>query len=134
MSKGLPNLRLAVAALYERNWGVTLDPETEITNTIGSKEGFSHLMWVLLQSGDAAIVPSPSYPIHIYGPLFAGADLRQIPMRTDADFFEGLEAAWADRLAEAPRARHLLPAQPDRAPASTSPSCSGSSTSAASTR
>jgi alanine-synthesizing transaminase len=51
-------------------------------------------MWVLLQPGDAAIVPSPSYPIHIYGPLFAGADLRQVPMRTDADFFEGLETAW----------------------------------------
>jgi alanine-synthesizing transaminase len=94
MSRGLPNLRLAVARLYQRNWGVTLDPEHEITNCIGSKEGFSHLMWVLLQSGDAAIVPSPSYPIHIYGPLFAGADLRQIPMRTDADFFEGLETAW----------------------------------------
>ena len=94
MSKGLPNLRLAAARLYERNWGVTLDPDTEITNTIGSKEGFSHLMWVLLQSGDAAIVPAPSYPIHIYGPLFAGADLRQIPMRTDADFLEGLETAW----------------------------------------
>jgi alanine-synthesizing transaminase len=94
MSRGLPNLRLAVARLYQRNWGVTLDPENEITNCIGSKEGFSHLMWVLLQSGDAAIVPAPSYPIHIYGPLFAGADLRQIPMRTDADFFEGLETAW----------------------------------------
>ena len=51
MSRGLPNLRLAAARLYERNWGVALDPETEITNTIGSKEGFSHLMWVLLQSG-----------------------------------------------------------------------------------
>jgi alanine-synthesizing transaminase len=95
MSRGLPNLRLALARLYERNWGVQLDPETEITNTIGSKEGFSHLMWVLLQSGDAAIVPSPSYPIHIYGPLFAGADLRQVPMSTHADFFEGLETAWA---------------------------------------
>ncbi len=83
-----------MAALYQRNWNVTLDPETEITNTIGSKEGFSHLMWVLLQQGDAAIVPSPSYPIHIYGPLFAGADLRQVPMRTDADFFEHLEVAW----------------------------------------
>jgi alanine-synthesizing transaminase len=94
MSKGLPKLREAVAALYQRKWGVALDPETEITNTIGSKEGFSHLMWVLLQSGDAAIVPSPSYPIHIYGPLFAGADLRQVPMRTDTDFFEGLETAW----------------------------------------
>jgi alanine-synthesizing transaminase len=95
MSRGLPNLRVAIARLYERRWGVTLDPETEISNTIGSKEGFSHLMWVLLQPGDAAIVPSPSYPIHIYGPLFAGADLRQVPMGTDADFFEGLETAYA---------------------------------------
>ena len=52
-------------------------------------------MWVLLQPGDAAIVPAPSYPIHIYGPLFAGADLRQVPMHTDNDFFEGLELAWS---------------------------------------
>ena len=104
MSRGLPKLREAVAALYQRRWGVELDAELEITNTIGSKEGFSHLMWVLLQSGDAAIVPSPSYPIHIYGPLFAGADLRQVPMRSlsDArvqqdhagDFFANLETAW----------------------------------------
>ena len=57
--------------LYLRKWGVHLDPDTEVINCIGSKEGFSHLMWVLLQPGDAAIVPTPSYPIHIYGPLFA---------------------------------------------------------------
>jgi alanine-synthesizing transaminase len=101
LSRGLPKLREAVANLYQRNWGVTLDPETEITNTIGSKEGFSHLMWVLLQAGDAAIVPSPSYPIHIYGPLFAGADLRQVPMKALSlggdpaeGFLEGLERAW----------------------------------------
>jgi len=81
LSRGLPKLREEVAGYYQRNWGVTLDPETEITNTIGSKEGFSHLMWVLLERGDAAIVPTPSYPIHMYGPLFAGADLRQVPMR-----------------------------------------------------
>lgn len=80
MSRGLPKLREAIAGYYLRTWGVELDSETEITNTIGSKEGFSHLMWVLLDRGDAAIVPSPSYPIHIYGPLFAGADLRQVPM------------------------------------------------------
>ncbi|HEX9260084.1 MAG TPA: aminotransferase class I/II-fold pyridoxal phosphate-dependent enzyme, partial [Acidimicrobiales bacterium] len=101
VSKGLPKMREALAALYARKWSVELDPETEITNTIGSKEGFSHLMWVLLQQGDAAIVPAPSYPIHIYGPLFAGADLRQVPMRglshgvdVASDFFEGLERAW----------------------------------------
>jgi alanine-synthesizing transaminase len=104
LSRGLPKLREAAAALYERKWGVHLDPELEITNTIGSKEGFSHLMWVLLERGDAAIVPSPSYPIHIYGPLFAGADLRQVPMRSlsdpkvqedfTGDFFDSLENAW----------------------------------------
>ena len=82
LSRGLPKLREAVADMYQRNWGVTLNPETQITNVIGSKEGFSHLMWVLLDRGDAAIVPSPSYPIHIYGPLFAGADVRQVPMRS----------------------------------------------------
>ena len=108
LSRGLPKLREAVAGMYQRKFGVTLDPELQITNTIGSKEGFSHLMWVLLESGDAAIVPSPSYPIHIFGPLFAGADLRQIPMRsqrqllsaTDVDveyqdeFFDALLKAW----------------------------------------
>ena len=104
MSKGLPKLRQAIAGYYRNVWGVELDPETEITNTIGSKEGFSHLMWVLLDRGDAAIVPSPSYPIHIYGPLFAGADLRQVPMRSLADvgsgeeftedFFARLHDAW----------------------------------------
>jgi alanine-synthesizing transaminase len=83
LSRGLPKLREAIAGYYKNKWDVDLD--TEITNTIGSKEGFSHLMWVLLDRGDAAIVPSPSYPIHIYGPLFAGADLRQVPMRFLAD-------------------------------------------------
>jgi len=104
LSRGLPKLREAFVDMYRRNWGVELDPETEVTNTIGSKEGFSHLMWVLLDRGDAAIVPSPSYPIHIFGPLFAGADLRQVPMRSLADplaredftgdFFHNLETAW----------------------------------------
>ena len=104
MSRGLPKLREAIAGYYQKTWGVELDPELEITNTIGSKEGFSHLMWVLLDRGDAAIVPSPSYPIHIYGPLFAGADLRQVPMRSLAnpderegfaeEFFERLTAAY----------------------------------------
>ena len=60
VSRGLPKLREAAVALYQRNWGVQLDPELEITNTIGSKEGFSHLMWVLLDRGDAAIVPRRS--------------------------------------------------------------------------
>jgi len=85
LSRGLPALRQAIAGYYQNTWGVELDPELEITNTIGAKEGFSHLMWVLLDRGDSCIVPTPSYPIHIFGPLFAGADLRQVPMRSLAD-------------------------------------------------
>ncbi len=104
LSRGLPRLREEVAKYYAANWGVELDPELEITNTIGSKEGFSHLMWVLLERGDAAIVPTPSYPIHMYGPLFAGADLRQVPIRGlsnpedredfEEGFFESLHTAY----------------------------------------
>lgn len=93
-SRGIPKLRQAVADLYLRRFGVSLDPETEVINTIGAKEGFSHLMWTLLQPGDAALVPSPSYPIHIYGPLFAGADIRTIDLGTDQDFFENLQDQW----------------------------------------
>ncbi len=93
-SKGIPKLRQAVADLYLRRFGVELDPETEVINTIGAKEGFSHLMWTLLQPGDAALVPSPSYPIHIYGPLLAGADIREVPLGTGTDFFTSLTEAW----------------------------------------
>ncbi len=77
-SKGIPNLRKAVADMYLRKFGVELDPDTEVVSTIGAKEGFSHLMWVLVGPGDVALVPSPSYPIHIWGPLFAGAEVRQV--------------------------------------------------------
>ncbi len=93
-SKGIPKLREAVADLYLRRFGVTLEPDTEVIATIGAKEGFSHLMWVLLQPGDAALVPSPSYPIHIWGPHLAGADVREIPMGTDSDFFENIQEAY----------------------------------------
>jgi alanine-synthesizing transaminase len=93
-SRGIPKLREAVADLYLRRFGVTLDPDREVIATIGAKEGFSHLMWVLLQPGDAALVPSPSYPIHIWGPHLAGADVREIPMSTDADFFENIQEAY----------------------------------------
>ena len=93
-SRGIPKLRQAVADLYARRFGVELDPETEAITTIGAKEGFSHLMWVLLQPGDAALVPSPSYPIHIWGPLFAGAEVREIPVGTGEDFFENVKQAY----------------------------------------
>ncbi len=93
-SRGIPKLREAVTELYRRRFGVELDPDTEVINTIGAKEGFSHLMWVLLQPGDAALVPSPSYPIHIWGPLFAGADVREMPFGPENDFFATMQEAW----------------------------------------
>jgi alanine-synthesizing transaminase len=93
-SRGIPKLREAVSDLYRRRFNVELDPDLEIINTIGAKEGFSHLMWVLLQPGDAALVPSPSYPIHIWGPYFAGADAREVPIGPGEDFVENVMAAW----------------------------------------
>ncbi len=94
-SRGIPKLRLAIAERYSDRFGVELDPESEVINTIGAKEGFTHLSWVLLQPGDAALVPSPSYPIHLYGPLFAGADVREVPLGTDEDFFENVQEAYS---------------------------------------
>jgi alanine-synthesizing transaminase len=94
LSKGIPKLREAVSDLYRRNWQVELDPETEIITTIGAKEGLSHLMWVLLGPGDSAFVPSPSYPIHIYAPLFAGAEVQQVRIGPGEDFFGNLVEAW----------------------------------------
>ncbi|HET6949649.1 MAG TPA: aminotransferase class I/II-fold pyridoxal phosphate-dependent enzyme [Acidimicrobiales bacterium] len=93
-SRGIPKLREALAALYQRRFGVDLDPEREVITTIGAKEGFSHLMWVLLGPGDAALVPSPSYPIHIFAPLFAGASAREIPMSTDGNFMERVHESY----------------------------------------
>ena len=94
MSRGIPNLRLAVANMYERRFGVTLDPETEVINVIGAKEGLTHLMWTLLQPGDTCLVPSPSYPIHIWGPIFAGATIIEVPIGDGDDFLAALRAKY----------------------------------------
>jgi alanine-synthesizing transaminase len=93
-SRGLPNLRRAVADRYRRRFGVELDPEREVINTIGAKEGLSHLLWTLVQPGDVALVPEPSYPIHIYAPVLAGAEVRRIPVLEGPD-------AWFDHMAQA---------------------------------
>ena len=84
-SRGIPKLRQAICDLYERRFGVQLDPETQAITTIGAKEGLSHLMWVLLQPGDAAVVPSPSYPIHVYAPVLAGAEVARVAMGPSED-------------------------------------------------
>jgi alanine-synthesizing transaminase len=96
-SRGIPKLRQAITDLYLRKFNVVLDPDTEVVSTIGAKEGLSHLMWVLVGPGDTALVPSPSYPIHIYAPLFAGADIRQVPLRGPSFTRPGEDAdiAWA---------------------------------------
>ena len=96
-SRGLPNLRKAIADRYARRFGVDLDPETEAITTIGAKEGLAHLMWTLVQPGDVAVVPSPSYPIHIYASVLAGAEVRRV--RVDeggAQFLDGVADVFAD--------------------------------------
>src|SRR6185437_11203349 len=91
VSKGIPRLRRAICHWYDRRWGVPFDPESEAIVTIGSKEGIAHLALATLGRGDTVLVPNPSYPIHIYGPVIAGADIRQVPLTPDVDFFAELE-------------------------------------------
>ncbi|MGH8599440.1 MAG: alanine transaminase [Burkholderiales bacterium] len=93
VSKGIPRLRRAICNWYNARYGVALDPDSEAIVTIGSKEGIAHLTLATLDTGDVVLVPNPSYPIHIYGPVIAGADIRHVPMLPDVDFFEALEKA-----------------------------------------
>lgn len=101
-SRGIPKLRQAIVDWYERAYGVTLDPDTEAISTIGAKEGISHLMWVLLGPGDTVLVPEPTYPIHTYAPMLAGANVQQVPLSVDADFFHNLTDAY-DHTSPRPR-------------------------------
>lgn len=91
VSKGIPRLRRAICHWYDRRFGVSFEPETEAIVTIGSKEGIAHLALATLGRGDTVLVPNPSYPIHIYGPVIAGADIRQVRLTPDVDFFAELE-------------------------------------------
>jgi alanine-synthesizing transaminase len=102
VSRGLPRLRAAVCDLYRERFGVDLDPETQAVATIGAKEGLAHLMWVLVQPGDVAVVPTPSYPIHIYAPILAGASVTQV------DFGAGDDDLY-DRIADAFEKSHPKP-------------------------
>jgi len=85
-SAGVFNLRRDVARLYERLYGVSLDPETEVIAVIGSKEGFSHLCLAMMGPGDTAIVPDPFFPIHVYGVALAGGNVLHVPLGNDAEF------------------------------------------------
>jgi alanine-synthesizing transaminase len=93
VSKGIPRLRKAIVEWYKRRYAVELDPDAEAIVTIGSKEGLAHLMLACLERGDTVLVPNPSYPIHIYGAIIAGADIRSVRMTPGVDFFAELERA-----------------------------------------
>jgi alanine-synthesizing transaminase len=92
-SRGIPRLRKAICDWYARRYGVTLDPESEAIVTLGSKEGLAHLALATTGPGDAILVPNPSYPIHPYGFVISGADIRHVPMADEDAFFEELESA-----------------------------------------
>jgi alanine-synthesizing transaminase len=97
-SKGIPRLRRAMANWYKTRYGVDLDAETEVITTIGSKEGLAHLAMATLGPGDAVLVPNPAYPIHPYGFVIAGADIRHVPLLPGDDFFgelvKAIETSW----------------------------------------
>jgi len=96
VSKGIVRLRRAICNWYKARYNVELDPDTEAIVTIGSKEGIAHLALATLDTGDTVLVPNPSYPIHIYGPVISGADIRHVPMEPERDFFEAVERAFKD--------------------------------------
>ena len=95
-SKGIPRLRKAICDWYQRRYDVHLDPDSEAIVTLGSKEGLAHLALACMGAGDSVLVPNPAYPIHPYGFVIAGADIRHVPLVPDVDFFEKLEEAIVD--------------------------------------
>ena len=105
VSKGIPRLRKAITGWYKNRYVVDLDPDKEAIVTIGSKEGLAHLMLATLDRGDTVLVPNPSHPIHIYGAIIAGADIRSVRMTGEVDFFEELERAIRESL---PRPKMMI--------------------------
>ncbi len=93
VSKGIPRLRKAITDWYQRRFNVEFDPDSEAIVTIGSKEGLAHLMLATLDAGDTVLVPNPSYPIHIYGAVIAGANIHSVAMTPGSDFFVEIERA-----------------------------------------
>ena len=93
VSRGIPRLRRAICNWYANRYSVDLDPESEAIVTIGSKEGIAHLALATVGPGDSVLVPNPTYPIHPYGFVIAGADIRHVPTHPDGDFFAEMESA-----------------------------------------
>ena len=104
-SKGIPRLRKAISDWYDRKYNVAIDPENEAIVTMGSKEGLGHLALATMDKGDVILVPNPSYPIHPFGFIIAGADIRHVPIGPDIDFFNQLEEAIANTF---PKPRMLV--------------------------
>lgn len=98
VSKGIPRLRKAITDWYQRRYDVSFDPDAEAIVTIGSKEGLAHLMLATLDAGDTVLVPNPSYPIHIYGAVIAGANIRSVRTTPGTDFFAELERAVSESI------------------------------------
>jgi len=96
VSRGIPGLRRAICAWYKTKFDVDLDPETEAIATIGSKEGLAHLAVAITSPGDLILTPNPAYPIHPYGFIIAGADIRHVPMGPGFDYFEEVQKAVRD--------------------------------------
>ena len=92
-SKGIPGLRKAQAGYYARRFGVELDPESEVVVTMGSKEGLASLAAAISAPGDVVLAPNPSYPIHTFGFILAGATIRSVPTTPDEHYWKSLEAA-----------------------------------------
>ena len=104
-SKGIPRLRKAISDWYDRKYKVSIDPENEAIVTMGSKEGLGHLALATMDKGDVILVPNPSYPIHPFGFIIAGADIRHVPIGPGIDFFNQLEEAIANTF---PKPRMLV--------------------------
>ncbi|AIL32794.1 alanine transaminase [Basilea psittacipulmonis] len=104
-SRGIPRLRKAISDWYRRRYDVTIDPDREAIVTIGSKEGLAHLMLATLDHGDTVLVPNPSYPIHIYGVVIAGASVRSVPIKPGKDFFAEIEKAVTETI---PRPKMMI--------------------------
>jgi alanine-synthesizing transaminase len=92
-SRGIKKLRLAIAEYYRRRFGVDLDHDSEVVVTIGVKEGFSHLMWAMVNPGDLVMVPTPAYPIHTYGPIFANGDVLHLPLESTEQLLHEVQQA-----------------------------------------
>ncbi len=104
-SKGIPRLRKAISDWYDRKYNISIDPENEAIVTMGSKEGLGHLALATMDKGDVILVPNPSYPIHPFGFIIAGADIRHVPIGPGIDFFNQLEEAIANTF---PKPRMLV--------------------------